>query len=194
MLTAPIEKPYQAVPGSRTGAIGRPSMGQEAKGVVRHVRAFFEEIKRQLGDKACYGTLLNSAVHMTALACGVSQCTVTRLGTSSEDAWDRVKKKRVSPKLKKSLESWSSMRMVSLKQYGDEWGDVVRHFVHNQLEQEANVTVTDLHIRLCYAYADFPMPPPTLYAFLKALGFSYRVDGNNSYIVSDSSGLKAENS
>ncbi|KAL6744371.1 hypothetical protein Aduo_017312 [Ancylostoma duodenale] len=183
MLSAPIEKPYEPLPGSRRGAIARPSMGQEARDLIRHVRAFFEEVKRQLGDKACHGTLLNSAVQMASLACGVSQCTVTRLGTSEEKAWQRKSKKRVPSE---PFGKRSSVRIVSLKQYGEEWGDVVRHFVHNQLEQEENMTVADLHVRLCCAYSHFPMAPQTLYAFLKALGFSYRVEGNKSYIVSDS--------
>ncbi|RCN40506.1 hypothetical protein ANCCAN_13564, partial [Ancylostoma caninum] len=164
MLTAPIEKPYEPLPSSRRGAVARPSMGQEARDLIRHVRAFFEEVKRQLGEKACHGTLLNSAVQMAALACGVSQCTVTRLGTSEEKAWDRVKKKPSTTK--NALGKRNAMRIVSLKQYGEEWGDVVRHFVHSQLEQEVNLTVADLHVRLCCAYSHFPMAPQTLCPFV----------------------------
>ncbi|EYB86016.1 hypothetical protein Y032_0286g1379 [Ancylostoma ceylanicum] len=173
MLKAPIEKPYKS---SKRGAPGRPSsFGRKAKITVRQVRQFFGLLKKQLGD-GCTGTLFNSPTVMTGLACGVSRKTVTRSLTGLARL-DDCKSKEPDEK--------NTLRMTTIKKFGQEWGDAVHHFVNTVLEEEGNVTVTDLHGRLSSAYADFPMCSTTLYGFLRALGFSYRKEEDKIYILGE---------
>ncbi|ETN78742.1 hypothetical protein NECAME_10181 [Necator americanus] len=171
-LTAPIEKPYEVVKPNK-GLVGRPSLGRKTKVIVKRVREFFEELKKQIGELG-YGTILNSAAVMTGLACGVSCKTVTRITKGPECK-------------KKSIVDRYTIRKANFKKYGPEWGEVVRHFVHNEFYQQGNVTVSDLHRKLCFAYTGFPMSEPTLYGFLETLGFSYRKDRNETYIEPNSS-------
>ncbi|RCN40508.1 hypothetical protein ANCCAN_13566 [Ancylostoma caninum] len=141
MLTAPLEK---------SGRVRRPSLGRKAKVTVTRVRQFFDLLKLQMGE-SCQGTLFNSPAVLTSLACGVSRVTVTR--TSME----------------LSRLSYSNGKgMSTLKKYDQEWTAVVRSFVSTMLEEEGLVALTDLHSRLSFAYADFPME-----------------DGDQIYIVPD---------
>lgn len=83
--------------------------------------------------------------------------------------------------------------MVTLNKYGEDWGEVVTHFAQNELKSDVGLTLEDLHNRLCAAYADFPISTPALQVFLRALGFSYRLDGSKSYIVFETCGEREEN-
>ncbi|KAL6744366.1 hypothetical protein Aduo_017307 [Ancylostoma duodenale] len=175
MLTAPIEKPYKSI---KKGAAGRPPyVGRKAKVTVRQVRQFFGVLKRQLGE-GCTGTLFNSPTVMTGLACGVSRKTVTR-SLSGLARSDDCKLKEPDGK--------NTLRVTTLKKYGQEWGEAVHHFVSTALEEEGNVTVADLHRRLSSVYASFPMCATTLYGFLRALGFSHRKEENKIFILPESS-------
>ncbi|VDK55955.1 unnamed protein product [Cylicostephanus goldi] len=144
----------------------------------------------------CNGTVFNHPVQMTALACGVSMGTIYRLkpgqlpGNSSGQTAPPPpppppRKLTKEEEARKALleQSCEQMRVLVMKKYGQEWGDIVRHFVLEELKQNKNLSVLELHNKLVWAYADFPMPAPTLYAFLKGLGFTYRVEGSKSIVV-----------
>ncbi|KAL6744368.1 hypothetical protein Aduo_017309 [Ancylostoma duodenale] len=158
MLTAPLEK---------SGRVRRPSLGRKAKVTVTRVRQFFDLLKLQMGE-SCQGTLFNSPAVLTSLACGVSRVTVTR--TSMELS---------------RLSYCNGKGMSTLKKYDQEWSAVVRDFVNSMLEEDGLVALTDLHSRLSFAYADFPMCVTTLHYFLTALGFLSKEDGDQIYIVPD---------
>ncbi|VDM79385.1 unnamed protein product, partial [Strongylus vulgaris] len=129
VLTAPVEKPYEVVVPTREGAIGRPSLGREVRCVIGNVREFFEELRRQLGE-SCQGTLFNSTAQLTALACGVSINTVYRAGPIREPL--RTKNEQFRARKERVNRRWKET--ASLKKFGKEWGDVVRHFVRSELE------------------------------------------------------------
>ncbi|KAK6751490.1 hypothetical protein RB195_003094 [Necator americanus] len=173
-LKAPIEIPRDAKSSYKGASIARPTLGRKAKIVIKRVRQFFDELKRQLGEEA-HGTLFYSATVMTCLACGVSADTVKRV-TKDPVHLDGYKVRR------RAVKGQNTTYMASLKKYDQEWGATVRQLVHNELEQTKNITVSDLHGKLRIAYADFPMTAATLYDFLGALGFSYRKDGTEIYI------------
>ncbi|KHJ94126.1 hypothetical protein OESDEN_05950 [Oesophagostomum dentatum] len=178
MLTAPFEKSCEAV--RYKSGIGRASLGGEAKNIIMNVKIFFEELKGHLGV-SCYGTILNTPLQMASLACGVGASTVARIAKIGPIEVERPKRVRTVVEEPKKL---IPLKLELMKKYSNEWGEVVRHFVNDVLEKEEDITVTELYDRLIYAYADFPMEPSALYTFLKALGFSYRVEGNRSYITS----------
>ncbi|CAJ0588353.1 unnamed protein product [Cylicocyclus nassatus] len=195
ILTAPTENCYDPVTGRRRAA-ERVPFDQETRDVMKNVREFFEELKRELGS-SCNGTVFNHPVQMTALACGVSLGTAYRLKPSqppqksSDDEATPPPPPPPPRKLTKEEEARKAlleqnceqMRILVMKKYGKEWSDIVRYFVLEELKQNENLTVLELHNKLVWAYADFPMPAPTLYAFLKGLGFTYRVEGSKSIVV-----------
>ncbi|RCN40510.1 hypothetical protein ANCCAN_13568 [Ancylostoma caninum] len=151
------------------------NIGRKAKATINHVREFFKLLRRELGHFS-QETLFNSPRLLTALACGVSLNTVA------------IASRIFAPPDEHNPNPWGREAILQetiLKKFGQEWSVVVRHFVNTVLEEEGNVTVTDLHNRLCYAYADFPMCSTTLYEFLKALGFSRKVDDNEIYILNE---------
>ncbi|RCN40513.1 hypothetical protein ANCCAN_13571 [Ancylostoma caninum] len=173
MLKAPMEKPRD-----KKGRGGRPpSIGRKASVTISHVRQFFEQIKKQLDD--CYqDTLFNSPTLLTALACGISRNSVSRFSTGLP--LNQCKLKEPDGK--------NTLRVTTLKKYGQEWGEAVHHFVSTALEEEGNITVADLHNRLSSVYAGFPMCTTTLYGFLRGLGFSYKKDRNKIFILAEGQG------
>ncbi|EYB86008.1 hypothetical protein Y032_0286g1374 [Ancylostoma ceylanicum] len=168
-LTAPLEKPYKPVQ-NKNAPCGRPHFGAEGRLVIRNVRNFFEELKNWLScsGPALRSTILNMPVAMTSLACGVSLKTVTNHVHNRESRKEEQKRLRQS---------------ILMKSYIAEWGVVVRHFVNNELKQGQDVTVSDLYSKICYAYADFPMPESKFLKFLRIIGFSTRKDGEDINVV-----------
>ncbi|EYB86012.1 hypothetical protein Y032_0286g1376 [Ancylostoma ceylanicum] len=168
MLKAPVEKSHKNMKRR-----GRPNIGQKAKVTVKHVGEFFMLLRRQLG-LGFQETVFNSPKLLTALACGVSSNTVTRTMKTSalleECNW----------KASAGKKNW---QMTTLKKFGQEWSVVVRNFVNTVLEEEGRLTVTELHSRLRYAYADFPMCSTTLQYFLSALGFPHKRKYNKVFII-----------
>lgn len=152
------------------------SLGIRAKIVVKRVRQFFEELKKLLGD-SCGGTIFESPVEMTAMACGVSKATVTSLGVRSEfvhELFPRSKKKVILDR--------ESINEATLRKYGEEWGKIVGFFIKEKLKKE-NMTISALHKLLLDAYADFPMSRMTLYRFTKAMGVTYGRKRGISYML-----------
>ncbi|KAK6757635.1 hypothetical protein RB195_015447 [Necator americanus] len=194
-LRAPVEKqPFPPVNGSCKIRNGRPPcLGLKTKVVLSRVRVFFEELKNQLGH-TCRGTLLNSPTQMAALACGVSRHLVRRAAQESSDLYKCPRRLFESPPppKKRPEKDENTTQMMSLKKYGEEWGEVVRHFALNELKSDMNLTVDDLRNRLCTAYAGFPISSSTLYDFLKMLGFSYRLEEGISYIIFTANEIKNE--
>ncbi|KAL6744367.1 hypothetical protein Aduo_017308 [Ancylostoma duodenale] len=169
---APVEKSYKNIRGT-----GSNHVGQKAKATIKHVREFFKLVRRELGHGS-QETVFNSPTLLASLACGVSIRTVTRISKAPPflDGRDG-----------RASGEDDTLPKAALKKFGEEWSAVVRDFVNTVLEEECNITVTDLHSRLCYAYADFPMCSTTLYGFLIALGFSYRKKESEIFILPESS-------
>ncbi|KAK6757638.1 hypothetical protein RB195_015448 [Necator americanus] len=170
-LTAPLEKPYDSLTPRRRVHTSRPAIGRNAKILIRRVRKFFDELKKQLGNEA-HGTILSCANVMTVLACGVSANTISRIPRELPEEC-KVKE----------LEGKNEMQAACFKRFDKEWSVPVRYFVSNLMKHEKYIAIGELHSKLCFAFADFPMSPPMLHAFLGALGFSYRKVGNKNYIV-----------
>ncbi|RCN46481.1 hypothetical protein ANCCAN_07474, partial [Ancylostoma caninum] len=160
----------------RSTTVDTASLGRRAKVVIRRVRQFFEELKKILGD-SCKGTVFDSPVEMTAMACGVSQATVKSLGVRSEFVHELFPRKK-----KKIVMDPEAMQETTLRKYGEEWGHIVRFFIKEKLKKE-NMTIAALHEMLHEAYADFPMSCTTLYRFTKALGVTYGRNRGISYML-----------
>ncbi|KAL6725388.1 hypothetical protein Aduo_007444 [Ancylostoma duodenale] len=169
-LTIPMGT-YNIVCGTTTDPLG-----VRAKVVVRRVRQFFEEFKKLLGD-SCKGTILDSPVEMTAMACGVSQATVRSLGVNSEFVHELFPRSKKKVKLDRE-----SVNESALKKYGEEWGTIVGYFIKEKLKKE-NMTINALHKLLCDEYANFPMSRGTLYRFTKGMGVTYERRRGISYML-----------
>ncbi|EYC06712.1 hypothetical protein Y032_0074g850 [Ancylostoma ceylanicum] len=160
----------------RSPTVDTASLGRRTKVVIRRVRQFFEELKKLLGD-SCKGTVFDSPVEMTAMACGVSQATVRSLGVRSEFVHELFPRKK-----KKVVADPEALQETTLRKYGEEWGQIVRFFIKEKLKKE-NMTIAALHEMLHEAYADFPMSCTTLYRFTKALGVTYGRNRGISYML-----------
>ncbi|EYC06718.1 hypothetical protein Y032_0074g853 [Ancylostoma ceylanicum] len=151
-------------------------VGIRAKIVVKRVRQFFEELKKLLGD-SCKGTVLDSPVEMTAMACGVSPVTVRSLGVRSEfvhENFPRNKLKVIAEREKKNA--------AAVKKYGEEWGKIVMSFIKEKLEKD-DMTVSALHKLLCDEYDNFPMSKRILFRFTKGMGVPYGRKMGISYML-----------
>ncbi|RCN40511.1 hypothetical protein ANCCAN_13569 [Ancylostoma caninum] len=168
---APVEKSCKSIKSR-----GSSNIGRKAKATINHVKGFFKLLRRELG-RGSHETLFKSPTLLTALACGVSIRTVTRISKIPAPLDGRNGR---------ALGEEDTLSKAAFEKFGQEWSAVVRHFVNTVLEEEGNVTVTDLHNRICYAYADFPMCSTTLFDFLRALDFSYRVKENMIFILAGS--------
>ncbi|KIH68740.1 hypothetical protein ANCDUO_00915 [Ancylostoma duodenale] len=69
-----------------------------------------------------------------------------------------------------------------MRRYGEQWGDVVHHFIHDKLKREQDVTITQLCSELTEAHPTLRMSFKTLHPFLKGLGFSYKINRGQRYI------------
>ncbi|CAJ0589294.1 unnamed protein product [Cylicocyclus nassatus] len=140
-----------------------------ARDVIRRVRSFFVELKCQLGEESV-GTIFNSPARLTALACGVSVPTVWNITRQDSDP------ERPRRRSKKDL-----IRDI-MDKHAENWGEVVRHAVHNKLRQETDVTVEEVRNELQEAYPTFRMSHGVFYYFLRGLGFSYKINKNQPFI------------
>ncbi|KIH51063.1 hypothetical protein ANCDUO_18854, partial [Ancylostoma duodenale] len=175
-LRIPLDRSYAAAYSTRPDAVGRPGLDDQAKVLIRRVRAFFEEVKNQLGFD-CQGTIFASPAQLTALACGVSFRTVNRIGCSEELVHEPIpRKRRTRTRLNRK-----EIKQRVVNKYGEEWGDVVRHFIHDKLRQE-DVTVSEARSALAEAYPSFNMSNWTFYYFLRGLGFSYKINKGQRFI------------
>ncbi|KAK6746194.1 hypothetical protein RB195_012356 [Necator americanus] len=165
-LMAPLGGSYIFFRGKNANGEDGQSLGRRAKIVIRRVRQFFEELKKLLGDTSD-GTIFNSAVQMTAMACGVSPTTVTKIGVRPDFVHELFPRKK-----KKVITDEETAQEGTLRKYGEEWGKVVRYFIKEKLKKD-RMTIAALHDELTKAYADFPMSRNTLYRFTKALGVTY---------------------
>ncbi|EYC39074.1 hypothetical protein Y032_0677g1436 [Ancylostoma ceylanicum] len=158
---------------SHPEVVGRPpKLDAQAKAIIGRVKMFSKELKRQLGDEA-RGTIFDVPAKLTALACGVSRSTVFTADTSGGFAHKAIPRTR-----KASTYDRKHRRNVAMRKYGEEWGDRVRHFIHDRLKQEQDITIAQLG----EAYPDFKMLITTLHTFLKGLGFSYRISKGQRFI------------
>ncbi|EYB85322.1 hypothetical protein Y032_0300g1800 [Ancylostoma ceylanicum] len=177
MFRAPTEGSYTPNHPSNPDAVGRPpKLNPQAKVMIGRVRAFFKQLKRQLGG-ACDGTIFESPVQLTALACGVSTRTVSRIDESDEFTHKLIPRPRKPVKYSRRKE-----REVIMSRYGEEWGEIVRHLIHDKLRQELDVTLSELHGELEEAYPTFKMSTTTLHNFMRGLGFSYRLNKGQRFI------------
>ncbi|KAL6742894.1 hypothetical protein Aduo_015992 [Ancylostoma duodenale] len=175
-LRIPLDRSYAAAYSTRPDAVGRPGLDDQAKVLIRRVRAFFEELKNQLGFE-CQGTIFASPAQLTALACGVSFRTVNRIGCSEELVHEPIpRKRRTRTRLNRK-----EIKQRIVNKYGEEWGDVVRHFIHDKLRQE-DVTVSEARSALAEAYPSFNMSNWAFYYFLRGLGFSYKINKGQRFI------------
>ncbi|CAJ0599712.1 unnamed protein product [Cylicocyclus nassatus] len=72
--------------------------------------------------------------------------------------------------------------MQALRKYGDEWGDAIRHFIHEKFKEEANVTVAELRDGLKERYPTFDLSETAFYYLMRGLGFTYRLNNALRYI------------
>ncbi|EYC06715.1 hypothetical protein Y032_0074g852 [Ancylostoma ceylanicum] len=156
--------------------IDTTSLSKRAKVLVRRVRQFFEELKRLLGD-SCKGTVFDSPVEMTAMACGVSQATVRSLGVRPEFVHEPFPRNKKKPK-----PDQESISEATLRKYGEQWGKIVVSIIKENSKKE-NMTISALHKLLLDRYAHFPMSRTTLYSFTKAMGVTYERKRGISYML-----------
>ncbi|VDM68968.1 unnamed protein product [Strongylus vulgaris] len=177
-LKAPIEKPR--APLNKSSGKGCYShLGKETELIVRNVRRFFDGLKQELRG-VCKGTLLDQTAMMTVLACGVSVRTVIRVTRSNDWSLDTKDIKKENPRRRNSIHDGI------LQRHGQEWGTVVRQFVLNEIEHQEDVTAAQLHNKICFAFADFPIPEPSFHVFLRALGFTYKKVGTKRLLKFES--------
>ncbi|RCN50393.1 hypothetical protein ANCCAN_03621 [Ancylostoma caninum] len=117
------------------------------------------------------GTIFDSPYKLTSLACGVSPSTVTTVGRANiADLRSRLTYRR------RTHMSRKAMRTAVFQRHEATWGEKVRQEIHRKFKEESDVTVAELQEALKSKYADFSMSITTLYRFLKAIGFSYRMN------------------
>ncbi|EPB73543.1 hypothetical protein ANCCEY_07354 [Ancylostoma ceylanicum] len=136
----------------------------------------YVELKRQLGTD-CVGTVFNTPADLTALACGVSRKTVFNIGTRHEFIREQLLRRTAGTRFSKK-----HIRNEVVRKYGEEWADVVRHFIHDKLKQELDVTVAEARRELAEAYPMFRMSKTTLYYFLRGIGFSFKINRGQRFI------------
>ncbi|EYB86007.1 hypothetical protein Y032_0286g1373 [Ancylostoma ceylanicum] len=170
-LTAPLEGPYE--PSTPYTVRGRPALGARARLLVKNVRMFFEELRRQM-EFSCRGTILNCPRTMASLACGVSRRTITYTACPKSIAKRGQNGGKQCPPRQKS----------AMKLYGKKWGVTVRNFIKYEMKLNKETKIDELHTKICSTFADFPnMTPKTFAFFTRALGFHYMMVGNKRCIV-----------
>ncbi|KHJ92114.1 hypothetical protein OESDEN_08006 [Oesophagostomum dentatum] len=172
-LKTGLTEPYEPVRLRQPDGRPRPSLGKRARAIIRRVRQFFEEVEARLGWQ-CAGTILNTPLETTAVACGVSYSTAQRIGKPAVYLHEPVPRKQ--PRHRTSAKQW---RAAIVKKYGAEWGEVVRTKIHQKLKDEAVVTLHDLHDEL-KENENFKMSVATLHRFLREDGRGQR---RGDYIV-----------
>ncbi|KHJ75161.1 hypothetical protein OESDEN_25223, partial [Oesophagostomum dentatum] len=162
-------------PGPNPYTVELPAIGKRARIVIRRVRVFFEQLKRLLGD-SCEGTIFDSPVEMTALACGVTVEVVKKMGVRPDFVHELFPRRERKPLDPEALEE-SVLRI-----HGEKWGQIVKHFIRDKLKRES-MTITALHAELHKAYADFKMSKSTLFRFAKALGVTFGRNRGIAYML-----------
>ncbi|VDK50015.1 unnamed protein product [Cylicostephanus goldi] len=164
LLSDPI---YSTEPERRT-----PLSSREIA-IIGRVRAFCEEIKRRLGEDAA-NTVFHKPAELAATICGVARSTVYKhRGHSTQPCNDPKESKIMNRK---------ALRKEIVDKYGEEWGSVVRHFIHGKLRAEEYFTIEGLRDELAALHPNFPMHRTTFYHFLKGIGFTYRISKAQPFI------------
>ncbi|ETN85893.1 hypothetical protein NECAME_16592 [Necator americanus] len=128
-------------------------------------------LKENLGV-VCRSTVFGKADKLAATACGVSRSTANRL-----DKEESAQRKRRSGTV-----TAKSRREKLLEKYEEEWEGMLRRLIHSKLKEEKDVTRDEVLEEMGVLYPDFVMSRTTLYNFLRALGFSYKVNQGQRYI------------
>ncbi|CAJ0608321.1 unnamed protein product [Cylicocyclus nassatus] len=144
--------------------------------IIERVKTFFEEIKRRLG-RECRGTIFDLPGKLAALACGVSEATVYRVAKTQAGMVHRP-----IPRTKHVDRNPRQRKRDAVQKYGDQWGSVVRHFIHDKLRAERNITVEDAWKELSEIHEGFRMSQTEFFYLLKGLHFSYRQNDRQAFI------------
>ncbi|VDK56428.1 unnamed protein product [Cylicostephanus goldi] len=151
MFEATLSEPYELVKPTQPNAKAIPSLDPKSRVLIERVKTFFEELKRRLGNE-CRRTIFNSPGKLTALACGVHEATVYRVAKTQAGMVHRP-----IPRTKHVERNPRQRRRDALQKYGDQWGSVVRHFIHDKLRAERHVTVEDAWKELGEIHEGFRM-------------------------------------
>ncbi|CAJ0595792.1 unnamed protein product [Cylicocyclus nassatus] len=179
MFSTPLEEGYSPVRplrSSNTEYKGRASLDAKSKAIVGNVEVFFEELKRRLG-KAAKGTIFDFPAKLTSIACGIGHRTVERLRAETD-----LSRKAIPRTIAPVAMNPKQRTIEALEVHGDEWGDIVRQFMHQKFKQEKHVTVAEILDELKQLHPSFDLSETAFYYLLKGLGFTYRRNAGQRYI------------
>ncbi|KAK6018336.1 hypothetical protein OSTOST_16083 [Ostertagia ostertagi] len=150
-----------------------PVLAPETKAVIANVKRFFAQLKEHLGATS-RGTVFDSVIATTALACGVSENTVTRVSNAPV--------RPTTPRAPRRDRSRKVAVMTAMNNHGAVWGERIRRLAHEMFKEEKDVTIVDLHQQMRTSYPEFALSTMSLWRLMKGLGFSYKILKGQRYI------------